>query len=122
MTHVWVVSIDPSLDPYLIERVAQDAAFCEVQTEDDFVSSKIWLWSRIRHVGTVSNRVRAAAQFAGATIFEGPVTSCIGLEMHSFYLEQSISFAWHRYGQPWPQPQARATRELWAKAGLIRTL
>jgi RHH-type proline utilization regulon transcriptional repressor/proline dehydrogenase/delta 1-pyrroline-5-carboxylate dehydrogenase len=122
MTHVWVVSIDPSLDPYLIERVAQDAAFCEVQTEDDFASSRIWLWSRIRHVGTVSNRVRAAAQFASATIFEGPVTSCIGLEMHSFYLEQSISFAWHRYGQPWPQPQARATRELWAKAGLIRTL
>jgi len=120
MTHVWVVSVDPTLDPYLIERVAHDAAFCEVQTAEEF-AEMISPGVRIRHVGEVAEVVRQAAQFYQATLFTAPVTSCIGLELHPFYLEQSISFAWHRYGQPWPLPRDPATRRTWLEAGLIRT-
>ena len=120
MGHVWEISVDPSLDPYLIERVAKCASFCEVENAEVFAEKMAFVFPRIRYVGTPSPLERQALSFAHAALFEAPVTSCPALELHAFYWEQSISFAWHRYGQAWPMPQAEKTRKLWQEAGLLR--
>ena len=89
MRHVWVVSVDPSLDPYLIERVAHDAAFCEVQTEDvliDFLRPG----DRLRVAGAVGEDLRRAAVAAGVRLFTGPVTTEPWAELEPYYLPQTV--------------------------------
>ena len=119
MSHVWVVSVDRSHDPYLIEAVAKVAAFCEVQDEFEF-TGYLLEGARVRVVGPVGGSLREAARLRGATLHEGPVTRCPTLEFHPFHLEQSLSVTRHRHGNPLPDPREPRTRQVWERAGLIR--
>jgi len=87
MRHVWIVSVDPSSDPYLIERVAKDAAFCEVQTADVFAEF-IQALDRIRVVGSTPSFVRAAGH--RGKFFCGPVSLKPNTELSPYYLRQVL--------------------------------
>ena len=87
MRHVWIVSVDPSSDPYLIERVAKDAAFCEVQTEDVFAEF-IQAHDRVRVVGVPPGFVPAAG--LTADFFCGPVSLKPLAELSPYYLRQVL--------------------------------
>jgi RHH-type proline utilization regulon transcriptional repressor/proline dehydrogenase/delta 1-pyrroline-5-carboxylate dehydrogenase len=119
MRHVWVVSVDPSHDPYLIERVAQVAGFCEVQAEDEF-AELVGPNARVRVVGKVGPILREASRVHGVPLFEGPVTNCPRLEFHPYYLEQALSVTRHRHGNPLPDPREPKVRAQFERAGLIR--
>ena len=119
LKHVWVVSVDPSHDEHLIERVAQVAGFCEVQHEDEF-AEMLSPTDRVRVVGKVGPVLREAARAHGVPLFEGPVTSCPRLEFHPYYLEQALSVTRHRHGNPLPDPRDPKVRAGWERAGLIR--
>lgn len=90
MRHVWIVSVDPSLDPYLIERVATDAAFCEVQTED-VLAEFLQPGDRLRVVGSVGPELARAA--GRSTLFTGPVTTDPWAELAPYYLPQTVRLA-----------------------------
>lgn len=119
LPHVWVVSVDRSHDPYLIEAAAKVAGFCEVQDELEFAEI-LKPDSRVRVVGRVGLALREAARITGSTLFEGPVTRCPRLEFHPYYLEQAVSVTRHRHGNPLPDPRDPAARAGWERAGLIR--
>jgi RHH-type proline utilization regulon transcriptional repressor/proline dehydrogenase/delta 1-pyrroline-5-carboxylate dehydrogenase len=119
MPHVWVVSVDRSHDPYLIEEAAKVAGFCEVQDELEFAEI-LKPDSRVRVVGHAGLALREAARLNGSTLFEGPVTRCPRLEFHPYYLEQAVSVTRHRHGNPMPDPRDPAARGGWERAGLIR--
>ena len=118
MRHVWVVSVDPSHDPYLIERVAEVAGFCEVQPEDEF-AEMIQPHARVRVVGRVGPVLREACRVHGIPVFNGPVTNCPRLEFHPYYLEQALSVTRHRHGNPLPDPRDQVVRAGWDRAGLL---
>lgn len=120
MRHVWVVSVDPSHSPYLIERVAKVAGFCEVQAEDEF-AELIGPNARVRVVGKVGSVLREASRVHGVPLFEGPVTNCPRLELHPYYLEQALSVTRHRHGNPLPDPREPKVRAQFDRAGLIRS-
>ena len=117
--HVWVVSIDRSHDPYLIEEAAKVAGFCEVQDELEFAEI-LKPRSRVRVVGHIGLTLREAARLNGSTLFDGPVSRCPALEFHPYYLEQSLSVTRHRHGNPLPDPRDPEARDSWERAGLIR--
>ena len=119
LPHVWVVSVDRSHDPHLIEEAAKVAGFCEVQDELEFAEI-LKAGSRVRVVGHVGLALREAARLTGSTLFEGPVTRCPRLEFHPYYLEQAVSVTRHRHGNPLPDPSDPAARAGWERAGLIR--
>lgn len=119
MPHVWVVSVDRSHDPHLIEEAAKVAGFCEVQDELEFAEI-LRDGSRVRVVGHAGLALREAARLTGSTLFEGPVTRCPRLEFHPYYLEQAVSVTRHRHGNPLPDPSDPAARAGWERAGLIR--
>lgn len=87
MRHVWIVSVEPASDPYLIERVAKDAAFCEVQTEDVFAEF-IQAHDRVRVVGSTPSFVRAAGH--RGKFFCGPVSLKPTAELSPYYLRQVL--------------------------------
>ncbi len=87
MRHVWIVSVDPSSDPYLIERVAKDAAFCEVQTADVFAEF-IQAHDRVRVVGVPPGLIPAAGMTAD--FFCGPVSLQPLAELSPYYLRQVL--------------------------------
>ncbi len=87
MRHVWIVSVDPLSDPYLIERVAKDAAFCEVQTADVFAEF-IQAHDRIRVVGVPPSFVRAAGH--RGKFFCEPVSLKPNAELSPYYLRQVL--------------------------------
>lgn len=97
MRHVWVVSADPALDPYLIERVAKDAAFCEVQTED-VLAEFLQPGDRLRVVGSVGPELARAA--ARSWLFTGEVTTDPWAELAPYYLPQTIRLAHRGLLQP----------------------
>ena len=119
MRHAWVVSIDRSHDPYLIEAAAKVAAFCEVQDDLEFAEF-LAEGARVRLVGPAGASLRAAARIRGATIFDGPVTRCPELEFHPYFHEQALSVTRHRHGNPLPDPRDPPVRAIWERAGLIR--
>ena len=120
LRHVWVVSVDPSHDAHLIERVAEVAAFCEVQHEDEF-AELIAAGDRVRVVGKVGPVLREASRVRGVPLFDGPVTNCPALEFHPYHLEQALSVTRHRHGNPLPDPRDPEVRAGFERAGLIRT-
>ena len=84
MRHVWIVSVDPSHDPRLIERVARDAAFCEVQTEDvfrDFVTAG----DRVRVIGPSMKEPPRDASF-----ITGPLSAHPEEEIRHHYFRQLL--------------------------------
>lgn len=87
MRHVWIVSVDPASDPYLIERVAKDAAFCEVQTTDVFAEF-IQAHDRIRVVGVPPGFPPASGQ--RGKFFCGPVSLKPNAELSPYYLRQVL--------------------------------
>lgn len=119
LRHAWIVSVDPSHDPRLIERVSQVAAFCEVQHEDEF-AEMAYVGSRVRVVGKVGPVLRKAATTCNIALFEGAVTNCPRLEFHPYYLEQALSVTRHRHGNPLPDPRDPDVRADFERAGLIR--
>jgi len=119
MPHVWVVSVDRTHDPYLVEEAAKVAAFCEVQDDLEFAEF-LAEGARVRVVGAVGTSLREAARMRGATVFAGPVTRCPALEFHPYYHEQSLSVTRHRHGNPLPDPRDPPGRAAWERAGLIR--
>ena len=119
LRHAWIVSVDPSHDPHLIERVSEVAAFCEVQHEDEFVEMA-QVGSRVRVVGQVGPVLREASRAYNITLFQGPVTNCPRLEFHPYYLEQALSVTRHRHGNPLPDPRDPKVRAGFERAGLIR--
>lgn len=91
MRHVWIVSVDPSHDPRLIERVARDAAFCEEQTEDvflDFVTDG----DVVRVIGSCP-----VAAPTGARFVTGPLAAAPEDELRLHYHRQLL-----RVGLPSP--------------------
>lgn len=119
MRHAWVVSVDRSHDPYLIEECAKVAAFCEVQDDLEFAEF-LAEGARVRLVGPAGGALREAARIRAATIFTGAVTRCPALEFHPYYHEQSLSVTRHRHGNPVPDPRDPPVRAAWERAGLIR--
>jgi len=119
MRHAWVVSVDRSHDPHLVEMAAEVAAFCEVQDDLEFAEF-LAEGARVRVVGTVGAGLREAARIRGATLFDGAVTRCPELEFHPYFLEQALSVTRHRHGNPLPDPREPAVRAVWERAGLIR--
>ena len=119
MSHAWVVSVDRSHDPYLIEAAAKVAAFCEVQDDLEFAEF-LAEGARVRLVGPAGASLREAARIRGAAVFDGPVTRCPALEFHPYFLEQALSVTRHRHGNPLPDPRDPPVRAVWERAGLIR--
>lgn len=96
MRHVWIVSVDPSHDPRLIERVARDAAFCEEQTEDvfaDFVKDG----DRVRVIGSAMTEPPPDACF-----ITGPLSDSPEAEIRHHYHRQLL-----RIGLPSVIPPGR---------------
>jgi len=71
MRHVWIVSVDPSHDPRLIERVARDAAFCEEQTEDVF-GEFVTAGDRVRVIGKSMTEPPPDACFITGPLSDSP--------------------------------------------------
>ncbi len=71
MRHVWIVSVDPSHDRRLIERVARDAAFCEEQTEDVFAEF-ITAGDRVRVIGKSMTEPPPDACFITGPLSDSP--------------------------------------------------
>ena len=71
MRHVWIVSVDPSHDPRLIERVARDAAFCEEQTEDVFAEF-VTAGDRVRVIGKSMTEPPPDACFITGPLSDSP--------------------------------------------------
>ena len=85
MRHVWIVSVDPSHDPRLIERVAHDAAFCEVQTRDVFLDF-VMNGDRVRVLGPSP----PPAPWADASFFVGPLSPRPDEEIRRHYVRQLL--------------------------------
>jgi len=71
MRHVWIVSVDPSHDLRLIERVARDAAFCEEQTEDVFAEF-VTDGDRVRVIGKSMTEPPPDACFITGPLSDSP--------------------------------------------------
>lgn len=96
MRHVWIVSVDPSHDPRLIERVARDAAFCEEQTEDVFAEF-VTAGDRVRVIGQSMTEPPPDACF-----ITGPLSDSPEAEIRHHYHRQLL-----RIGLPSVIPPGR---------------
>ncbi|MFM9148380.1 MAG: hypothetical protein ACKORI_09780 [Verrucomicrobiota bacterium] len=84
MRHVWIVSVDRSHDPHLIERVARDAAFCEVQSRGEFLEY-VQAADRVRLLGP-----RPDETPFDAALVVGPLSSRPEEEIRHHYVRQLL--------------------------------